>query len=124
MIFLCGLFFPIEGLPLFLQPLSYALPLTYGADILHGAIHGSSTMPYTLSIAALAAFCAEQARKSGQEIELKSDSEVLSGFKVGFKDKSVYLDFTGEAVADALGAFLRPELAKAVSGIAREQQPK
>jgi len=74
--------------------------------------------------AALAAFCAEQARKSGQEIELKSDSEVLSGFKVGFKDKSVYLDFTGEAVADALGAFLRPELAKVVSGIAREQQPK
>mgnify|MGYP006295644747 FL=1 len=28
MIFLCGLFFPIEQLPVFLQPLSYALPLT------------------------------------------------------------------------------------------------
>jgi len=74
--------------------------------------------------AALAAFCAEQARKSGQEIELVSDSEILSGFKVGFKDKNVYLDFTGEAVAEALAAFLRPELAKTVSGIAREQQPK
>jgi len=71
--------------------------------------------------AALVSFCAEQARKSGQEIELVSDSEILSGFKVGFKDKNVYLDFTGEAVAEALAAFLRPELAKTVSGIAREQ---
>ncbi|MCK4563290.1 MAG: ATPase [Verrucomicrobia bacterium] len=71
--------------------------------------------------AALTAFCAEQARQSGQEIELVSDSEVLSGFKVGFKDKNVYLDFTGEAVAEALAAFLRPELAKTVSGVAREQ---
>ena len=71
--------------------------------------------------AALTAFCAEQAKASGQEIELVSDSEVLSGFKVGFKDKNVYLDFTGEAVAEALAAFLRPELAKTVSGVAREQ---
>jgi len=35
MIFLCGLFFPIEKLPGFLRPLSYVLPLTYGADALH-----------------------------------------------------------------------------------------
>ena len=71
--------------------------------------------------AALTAFCAEQAKQSGQEIELVSDSEILSGFKVGFKGKNVYLDFTGEAVAEALATFLRPELAKTVSGVAREQ---
>ncbi|MCF7816294.1 MAG: hypothetical protein K9M54_00290 [Kiritimatiellales bacterium] len=71
--------------------------------------------------AALAAFCAAQAKKDGKEIALNSDSEILSGFKVGFKDKNVYLDFTGDAVANALGSFLRPELAKTVSGIAREQ---
>lgn len=58
MIFLCGLFFPIEKLPVFLRPLSYVLPLTYGADILHGAIRGAATMPYGLSLAALVAFCA------------------------------------------------------------------
>ncbi len=57
MIFLCGLFFPIEKLPPFLRPFSYALPLTYGADILHGAIREAATMPYALSLAALAAFC-------------------------------------------------------------------
>ncbi len=71
--------------------------------------------------AALTAFCAAAAKKSGQEIELQSDSEVLSGFKVGFKNQNVYLDFTGEAVAEALASFLRPELAKTVSGVAREQ---
>lgn len=71
--------------------------------------------------AALTAFCAEQAKASGQEIALVSDSEVLTGFKVGFKDKNVYLDVTGEAVATALAAFLRPELAKTVSAVAREQ---
>jgi hypothetical protein len=31
MIFLRGLFFPIASLPIFLKPLSYAHPLTYGA---------------------------------------------------------------------------------------------
>ena len=38
MIFLCGLFFPVSTLPIFLRPLSYALPLTYGVDILHIAL--------------------------------------------------------------------------------------
>ena len=71
--------------------------------------------------ATLTEYCAEQAKKSGKEIELVSDSEILSGFKVGFKNKNVYLDYTGEAIANALAAFLRPELAKTVSAVAREQ---
>jgi ABC-2 type transport system permease protein len=57
MIFLCGLFFPIDKLPVFLRPLSYALPLTYGADVLHGAVRGGHVMPYSLDLALLAAFC-------------------------------------------------------------------
>ncbi len=57
MIFLCGLFFPISALPVFLKPLSYALPLTYGADMLHGAIHGGMMMSLPLDLAILAAFC-------------------------------------------------------------------
>ena len=69
----------------------------------------------------LATFCSDLAKKSGKEIVLNSDSEILSGFKVGFKDQNVYLDYTSEAVAEALAAFLRPELAKTVSGVAREQ---
>jgi len=58
MIFLCGLFFPISALPVFLQPLAFALPLTYGADLLHGAVHGGNIMPLPLDLAILATFCA------------------------------------------------------------------
>ena len=57
MIFLCGLFFPISALPFFLKPLAYALPLTYGADMLHGAIHGGNTMTVSFNLVVLAAFC-------------------------------------------------------------------
>ena len=57
MMFLCGLFIPLERLPDLLRPLSYALPLTYGADILHGAIEGAATMPMPLSFVALTGFC-------------------------------------------------------------------
>jgi ABC-2 type transport system permease protein len=57
MIFLCGLFFPVSALPVFLQPLSYLLPLTYGADLLHGAVHGGHTLPFMVDLAILAAFC-------------------------------------------------------------------
>jgi ABC-2 type transport system permease protein len=58
MLFLCGLFFPISALPFFLKPLAYALPLTYGADLLHGAIHGGNMMPFFVDLVVLATFCA------------------------------------------------------------------
>jgi ABC-2 type transport system permease protein len=57
MMFLCGLFIPVEKLPLALQPVSYVLPLTYGADMLHGAIAGGAKLPIVLDIPALIAFC-------------------------------------------------------------------
>ena len=58
MVFLCGLFFPIANLPMVLQPLSYVLPLTYGADVLHGAVNRTAHVPVVVSFAALAGFCA------------------------------------------------------------------
>lgn len=57
MIFLCGLFFPIERLPLFLKPLSYVLPVTYGADILHGALRSENAMTLPIDFLVLGAFC-------------------------------------------------------------------
>ena len=57
MIFLCGLFFPVAMLPAFLRPLSYALPLTYGADILNAAFGMVNTLPVWLAFLALAGFC-------------------------------------------------------------------
>ncbi len=57
MIFLCGLFFPIDHLPFLIKPLSYVLPLTYGADILHGAFNAKNTMSFALDFLVLSAFC-------------------------------------------------------------------
>ncbi len=57
MVFLCGLFFPIAALPVFLRPLSYAMPLTYGADLLHGAVTRTARMPAGMNLAILAGFC-------------------------------------------------------------------
>jgi len=57
MIFLCGLFFPVAVLPVFLKPLAFALPLTYGVDILHGSIHGENMLPLWINFLILAGFC-------------------------------------------------------------------
>ncbi|TVS13428.1 MAG: ABC transporter permease [Planctomycetaceae bacterium] len=58
MVFLCGLFFPVEVLPLPLRTLSHAIPLTYGADMLHGGVNHAARMPIVLSVAVLLGFCA------------------------------------------------------------------
>ena len=57
MIFLCGLFFPIASIPLFLRPLSYVLPLTYGTDIIRGAVTGGNTMHLGLDFLVVILFC-------------------------------------------------------------------
>jgi ABC-2 type transport system permease protein len=56
MIFLCGLFFPVQSLPIFLRPLSYIMPLTYGADILKTLISHDGNMGLLLSFAMLIGF--------------------------------------------------------------------
>ena len=56
MLFLCGLFIPLADLPVFLQPLSYALPLTYGADILKMAINYNGIISVPISFFMLLAF--------------------------------------------------------------------
>jgi ABC-2 type transport system permease protein len=58
MIFLCGLFVPVAALPIWLRPLSYVLPLTYGADLLHASIRSAGVMALWLDFLLLAAFCA------------------------------------------------------------------
>jgi ABC-2 type transport system permease protein len=56
MIFLCGLFIPVQGLPLFLQPLSYILPLTYGADILKSSINQNGRLGLPVNFVILLGF--------------------------------------------------------------------
>jgi ABC-2 type transport system permease protein len=57
MFFLCGLFFPIHALPMFMRTLAYVLPLTYGVDILKGGFHDSSILPLSLDFAGICMFC-------------------------------------------------------------------
>jgi ABC-2 type transport system permease protein len=71
MIFLCGLFFPVEQLPLWLRPLSYILPLTYGADILNISINQSGRLPLLLNFGLLVVFCASLFILSFRNIQRK-----------------------------------------------------
>ena len=53
MMFLCGLFIPIEDLPVIVRPLSYMLPLTYGADILKSSINYNGSIQMWVSLLVL-----------------------------------------------------------------------
>jgi ABC-2 type transport system permease protein len=52
-----GLFVPILWLPISIRPLSYILPMTYGVDILHGAINGEHILSLTAVLVVIDAFC-------------------------------------------------------------------
>jgi len=56
MIFLCGLFIPVQVLPIFLRPISYSMPLTYGADILNAVISGRGHIGLLISFLILIGF--------------------------------------------------------------------
>jgi ABC-2 type transport system permease protein len=56
MLFLCGLFFPLDRLPFFLRPVAYLLPLTYGADLVKYAILDQASIPVGSSVFLLIAF--------------------------------------------------------------------
>jgi len=44
MIFLCGVFVPVLSMPLWIRPLSYALPLTYSVDALRICLLGRNDL--------------------------------------------------------------------------------
>lgn len=53
MVFLCGLFIPVAQLPVFLRPLAYLIPLTYGADLLKSAVNQNGHILPVVSFGAL-----------------------------------------------------------------------
>lgn len=56
MVFLCGLFIPVNDLPVFLRPLSYILPLTYGVDILKTSVNQDGHIGIFISFTMLLVF--------------------------------------------------------------------
>lgn len=53
--------------------------------------------------------------KIREGIEIKGDPRVVSGFRISFVNDRVEHDFSEEAIADALCAILRPQLAEIVN---------
>ncbi|OGP63746.1 MAG: ABC transporter [Deltaproteobacteria bacterium RBG_13_53_10] len=71
MIFLCGLFIPVQALPSFLKPLSYVLPLTYGADILKSSINQNGHLGLLVNFLILLGFSMGLFALSIRNVKLK-----------------------------------------------------
>ncbi len=56
MFFLSSAFFPLDGLPQWLQVLSFVDPLTYGVDAMRGLLVGQSYFPLWMDISVLGGF--------------------------------------------------------------------
>jgi V/A-type H+-transporting ATPase subunit E len=53
-------------------------------------------------------------------VELKSDRNLAAGFRIASKDGAAYYDFSAEAVADLLSAYLNPKLAETLKETAQQ----
>lgn len=53
-------------------------------------------------------------------MELKADSKIAGGFRIGTKDGSAYYDFSAEAVADLFSSYLSPKTAEILKNAAKE----
>lgn len=53
-------------------------------------------------------------------LEIKSDSSISSGFKVGVQDGAAFYDFSAEAVAELFASYLNPVTAKILKEAASE----
>jgi V/A-type H+-transporting ATPase subunit E len=65
-------------------------------------------------------FRGELAGELNKGVELKSDRNLGAGFRIASRDGSAYYDFSAEAVADLLSAYLNPRLADIVKTQAKE----
>lgn len=57
MLFLCGLFFPLDRLPMLLRPLSFLFPVTYGVDALKSGFGQPIYLNLWVDFLGLAFFC-------------------------------------------------------------------
>jgi len=57
-------------------------------------------------------FSEKLTRELWKGVELKSNRKLTSGFRISNKEGSVYYDFSAEAVAGLLSAYLNPKLAE------------
>lgn len=65
-------------------------------------------------------FAARYRELLSKGVQLRAANDVFKGFKVSLQGGRIQHDFTREAIAEALGEFLRPHLAEIVHRVARE----
>lgn len=69
---------------------------------------------------ALAGFFLKKFREElVQGVEIKSDSDILQGFKLSSRDGHMYIDFTSHAIAQSLTSLIRPALAEHLAAAAK-----
>jgi V/A-type H+-transporting ATPase subunit E len=69
-------------------------------------------------------FLAALGEEAARGVEIRSDAGIVAGFKLSLQDGQVQHDFTREAIAEALGDLLRPQIAERVRAAGLKQEPK
>jgi V/A-type H+-transporting ATPase subunit E len=103
--------------------------VSYNADVLKtvlpevlktwtakGAAEGANSLAVLLPEATLTKlknfFKEKLASELKKGLELKSDHNLVTGFRIAMKDGSAYYDFSADSVAEMLSAYLNPHLAE------------
>jgi V/A-type H+-transporting ATPase subunit E len=114
------------------------LGVSYSADLLKtvlpdilkawtakGGIQGADSLDVLLpeaSLNKLRSFFKEKlVTELKKGVELKSDHNLASGFRIANKDGSAYYDFSAESVAELLSAYLNPRLAEILKASVKAQ---
>ena len=109
------------------------LAVSYNTDVLKTVLpdllkswgsKNANTLTALLPEASLAKLQAYFKTKLAAELkkglELKSDRNLSSGFRIAKKDGSAYYDFSAESVAEMLSAYLNPQLAEILTSSAKD----
>ena len=103
--------------------------VSYNTDVLKAVLpellkawgtKGSDSLAVLLPEASLAKlrsfFVTKLAAQLKKGMELRSDSSLSGGFRIASKDGSAYYDFSADAVAEMLSAYLNPYIAEILKG--------
>ena len=72
---------------------------------------------------ALTAFFDEKLREMlDKGLDIQVNPRIQKGYRLSIRDKNLYHDFTQQAIADEMGAFLQPELQKIVQTVIADQK--
>jgi len=66
-------------------------------------------------------FAKKLASELSKGVELKSDRNLQAGFRIASKDGSAYYDFSAEAVAELMSAYVNPRLSELLKSVAKGQ---